>query len=399
MRAMAALRRLVAELLGLADEPSDDDAARVRKRVGIVAGLVTVVAPLTLPSQSRNLPAGVVLAVGLSLLAIVNLIVLARTRRFERYVLVLIGAGALWVPAASAIGGGITGAGNGLVWNFLVPAYAILALGPRRALPWFGVFLLGVAAMVIVDPFVRRAFGEASYEVRLVGALIGTVVPLTIVFALLRYTDLRRQRAEERSEELLTNAIPASIARRLKRGEERIAELYPEATVLFADIAGFTPWSARTDPERVVSLLDDLFTRLDGVMAAAGMEKIKTVGDAYMAVAGAPQPSERHAQAALTAGQGLLRAAAAWRSDHGVDLEVRVGLASGQVIGGVIGQRRILFDLWGDTVNLASRMESSGVPGRIQVADSTRALLPDQQFESREVDVKGLGRTTTYLLR
>lgn len=396
---MAALRRLAAGLVGLADEPSDDDGARVRKRAGVVAGLVTVVAPLTLPSQSRSLPAGLALALGLSLLSLVNLVVLARTRRFERYVVVLIGAGAVWVPAASAIGGGITGAGNGLVWVFLVPAYAILALGPRRALPWFGVYLLAVTAMVLLDPVVRRAVGTTSYQAQLIGSLVGSVVPLTIVFALLRYTDLRRERAEARSQELLTNAIPAPIANRLRRGEERIAELYPQATVLFADIAGFTPWARQTDPARVVALLDDLFTRIDAVMEAAGLEKIKTVGDAYMAVAGAPQPNSRHAEAALAAAEALLASVEAWRTAHGVDLEIRVGLASGQVIGGVIGQRRILFDLWGDTVNVASRMESSGLPGRIQIADSTRVLLPGRAVERRTVEVKGLGRTTTYLVR
>ena len=125
---------------------------------------------------------------------------------------------------------------------------------------------------------------------RLLSYIPNVGIPLTIVFLLLRYTDLRRRAAEERSEELLTNAIPTGIAARLKRGEERIAEGYPDVTVLFADIAGFTPWAQQTDPARVVALLDALFSRFDALAADHAVEKIKTIGDSYMAVAGVPEP-------------------------------------------------------------------------------------------------------------
>jgi guanylate cyclase len=219
------------------------------------------------------------------------------------------------------------------------------------------------------------------------------------VFLLLRYTDVRRQTAEARADELLTNAIPASIAQRLKRGEQRIAEAYPDTTVLFADIAGFTPWAAKTDPAAIVALLDDLFTRFDGAAAACGLEKIKTIGDAYMAVAGAPIRNERHAEAAVTMASMMLEVVSTWRAQHEVPLEARIGLASGPVVGGIIGQRRILFDLWGDTVNTAQRMESFGVAGRIQIAASTRSLLGDShRYEERFVAVKGLGQVTAFLV-
>jgi class 3 adenylate cyclase len=224
-------------------------------------------------------------------------------------------------------------------------------------------------------------------------------VPLTITFLLLRYVDIRRRKAEARSEELLTNAIPSSIATRLKHGEERIAESYPSTTIVFADIVGFTPWAQRTDPARVVALLDDLFSRFDTVAAAHGIEKIKTVGDAYMAAAGAPQARADHANAAVEFGRAILAEVDGWRTANDLALQVRVGMASGAVVGGVIGHRRITFDLWGDTVNTAARMESSGVPGRIHLAESTRDLLGDRYaFEARRVEVKGLGTMTTYLL-
>jgi class 3 adenylate cyclase len=224
--------------------------------------------------------------------------------------------------------------------------------------------------------------------------------PLAITFFLLRYTDIRRRAAEARSEELLTNAIPISIAARLKHGDERIADAYPDTTVLFADLVGFTPWAGRTDPAAVVTFLDDLFSRFDALAASCGVEKIKTIGDSYMAVAGAPEPRADHAAAAIALARGMLAILAESPGRGGPALDARIGLASGPVVGGVIGQKRILFDLWGDTVNLASRMESSGLPGRIQLSASTWALARDSfAFEEREpIEVKGLGLMTTYLL-
>ena len=386
-------------MIGIADEPQDDDDSRLRKRIGVVAGYLTIVAPLSLPIQALGHPLSWVLAASLAGFSAVNLVVLERTGRFERYIVALIAAGTVWVPLATAVGGGVLGSSTGLVWAFLVPAYAILALGPRRATPWFVAFLASLLVMGLADPFVRAAFGSSPYAWRLIGTIQNTAFPLAIVFLMLRYTDVRRRQAEARSEELLTNAIPGSIARRLKRGEQRIAEAYPEATVLFADIVAFTPWAGRTDPARVVGLLDDLFTRFDAAANQAGLEKIKTTGDGYMAVAGAPEPSPNHAEAAIQLAELMLDEAADWRERHRVELEVRIGLASGAVVGGVIGERRILFDLWGDTVNTAARMESFGVPGRIQVSASTRDRLPHRyRFESRDVEVKGIGTMRTYLL-
>jgi len=286
----------------------------------------------------------------------------------------------------------------GIIWAFLTPVYAILALGPRAALPWFFLFIGALLLSAGIDPVVTAVIQPPPYAIQLVTIVQNIGLPLGITFGLLYYTDVRRRAAEARSEELLTNAIPVAIARRLKHGEERIAEAYPETTVLFSDIAGFTPWANQTEPARVVGLLDDLFTRFDRLVAECGLEKIKTIGDAYMAVAGAPEPMAHHADAALTMARRMLAAAAAWRGEHDVPLEIRIGLASGPAVGGVIGQRRILFDLWGDTVNTASRMESSGVPGHIQVATSTWDRLVDRDgFEPREVEVKGLGEMQTRL--
>ena len=396
---MGFVGRIGQRVVALADDPSDDDDLRLRKRVGVAAGLLTIVAPVSLPFQAQGHPLSFLLAIALALFSAVNVAVLWRTRRFDRYVVALITAGTIWVPLAHVVGGGITGTSPGLVWAFLVPAYGILSLGPRRAMPWFGAFLLSVLVMALADPWARATFGEGPYPLRVLGWTMNVLLPLSIVFVLLRYTDLRRRLAEARADELLMNAIPASIAMRLKHGEDRIAESYPEITVLFADVAGFTAWTTRTDPHRVIGLLDDLFTRFDDVATAHGIEKLKTMGDAYMAVAGAPLARQDHAMAAIDAAREMLVAAVAWRQAHGLALEIRIGIASGPAVGGVIGRQRILFDLWGETVNMASRMESTGLPGRIQVAESTmQRASPACAFVERVVEVKGMGRVRAHLL-
>jgi len=390
------LRSLLHRLVSIADEPTDDDDLILRKRVGVVVGYLTVVAPLGVPLFGGGSLISYAMGFGLPVMSAANLFLLARTRRFDRYVTVLLVSGVLFTLTADVLIGGL-GAGAGVIWAFLAPVYALLALGPRRATGWFVVYLAVLLAAVLLDPWVTSRVVGPSYTVRLISFAQNLAVPLGITFFLLRYTDIRRRAAEARSEELLTNAIPISIAARLKHGDERIADRYPETTVLFADLAGFTPWARRTDPDAVVSFLDDLFRRFDALAATCGVEKIKTIGDSYMAVAGAPLPRPDHAVAAMSLARGMLEIVGAME----VHLELRIGLASGSVVGGVIGQKRILFDLWGDTVNLASRMESSGLPGRIQVAPSTYALLRNAlSFDERSgLEVKGLGVLTTYLLR
>jgi guanylate cyclase len=389
---------LLHRLISFADEPTDDDDVRLRKRVGVIAGYIGVVLPLQLPGLAQGHPLSWAIAVTMPLISAVNLAVLARTRRFDRYVVILVLTFMLLPAFVEVALGGLAGSSANIVFAFLGPVFAILTLGPRRATAWFVLFLVILVGVILIDPIVSSRITPQPYGMRLVFYAANVGIPLGITFAFLRHTDLRRREAQARADDLLTNAIPVSIARRLKRGEQRIAEVYPETTVLFSDLVGFTPWARQTDPAGVVGFLDDLFTRFDHLAAESGVEKIKTIGDSYMAVAGAPEPRADHALAAMSLAQGMLTVLAEARG--ALPLELRIGLASGPVVGGVIGQRRILFDLWGLTVNTASRMESSGIPWRIQVAPSTRDLLRDSfSFEEREqVEVKGLGRMTRYLV-
>src|SRR6188508_1903761 len=186
---MGRIGRLIVRLLSIADGPTDDDDLRLRKRIGVAAGILTVLSPISLPIQARGHPTSFVLAGALAAFSVGNLTVLARTHRFERYVIALITFGTLWVPLAHVVGGGITGTSPGLVWAFLVPAYAILALGPRRAVPWFWAFLVSLVAMALTDGWARETFGTGPYPLRVVGWVNNVALPLSIVFLLLRYSD------------------------------------------------------------------------------------------------------------------------------------------------------------------------------------------------------------------
>jgi class 3 adenylate cyclase len=218
--------------------------------------------------------------------------------------------------------------------------------------------------------------------------------------------ELVRQRTQElvaekqTSERLLLNVLPAPIADRLKTGESLIVDRFDAVSVLFADIVGFTAVAQRTSPEELVTMLNDLFSTFDRLAEQHGLEKIKTIGDAYMVVAGIPQPVADHAVAIAHMALDMIRVVQDYSTRTGANLSIRVGIHTGSVVAGVIGTKKFIYDLWGDTVNTASRMESAGIPGRIQVTEATYKLLRDQfDFEERgPIEVKGKGAMSTYLI-
>jgi class 3 adenylate cyclase len=203
------------------------------------------------------------------------------------------------------------------------------------------------------------------------------------------------------NERLLLNILPGMIAERLKKGERSIADGFAEVTVLFADVVGFTALSAQTPAAELVSLLNDLFHRFDAVSERHGVEKIKTIGDCYMAACGLPEPRPDHAMAIAEMALELLSVIEAFNRERMVKFQVRIGLNSGPVVAGVIGSTKFIYDLWGDTVNLASRMESTGLPGAVQVTESVYEQLRDKyDFEERGlIDVKGKGKLRAWILR
>ncbi len=206
--------------------------------------------------------------------------------------------------------------------------------------------------------------------------------------------------ARDRSDKLLHAVLPQKIATQLRNSPAMIANRHPEVTVLFADIAGFTPWSSKQTPETVVAMLEKVFSRFDARVTAAGAEKIKTIGDAYMVISGAPDPRDDHAQVIARLALELLDEVRRVREETSIDINLRVGIHTGEVIAGVIGAMRFSYDVWGDTVNTASRMESHGEPGRIQISGDTYAHL-GKAFHCEKrgvVNVKGKGEMETWWL-
>jgi class 3 adenylate cyclase len=221
----------------------------------------------------------------------------------------------------------------------------------------------------------------------------------------LRMRQLKKQHEalaseQAKTEQLLLNILPRKIAQRLKSGEEHIADAFPNVSVLFADMVGFTAMSRTMTASALVEVLGDLFSRFDLITEKHGLEKIKTIGDCYMLAGGVPDPMDDHAHAVIDAAIEFCTALEEMRERTGGALRMRIGVHSGPIVAGVIGLRKFTYDLWGDTVNVASRMESTGEPGRIHVSVNTANLIRnDFQLESRgSIEVKSLGQVETFFV-
>ncbi|MGA7936938.1 MAG: adenylate/guanylate cyclase domain-containing protein, partial [Kovacikia sp.] len=209
------------------------------------------------------------------------------------------------------------------------------------------------------------------------------------------------QAEQEKSERLLLSILPQPVAEQLKQTQSTIADSFAEATVLFADIVDFTGISAHRSAIEIVNLLNHIFSAFDRLAEHHGLEKIKTIGDAYMVVGGIPIPCAGHVEAIAEMALDMQTAIAKFNHETGESFSIRIGISNGPVVAGVIGTKKFIYDLWGDTVNTASRMESQGIPGTIQVTETTyECLRYKYQFEERgKIPIKGKGDMRTYLLK
>jgi class 3 adenylate cyclase len=396
--------------------PSGPDDVRARKAVLVLSSalmaLLACVWVVTYAVLGLWLPAAIPFAYQVA--TVVSIAVFARTRRY-----VLFRASQLVLPLALPFAlqwslGGFANSSAVSAWAITAPLGALLFVGPRQAVPWFGAFVGLLALSAVLDPTLSDHAPAVPQGVIVAFFALTITGVATTVFVLMQYfvrareralTDLACQHRELedeqcRSERLLLNVLPEPVAARLKDHDGVIADDFPDVTVLFADIVGFTPLAARLEASAVVQLLDAVFADWDALAATHGVEKIKTIGDAYMAAGGIPLPRPDHAEAiaalALELGPALERRAA----ERGLTLQVRIGIDSGPVVAGVIGRAKFSYDLWGDTVNTASRMESHAPPGTIQVSERAAARLR-HGYSLRPrgtVDVKGKGPMPAYLL-
>ena len=387
-------------VLDIGTDPADEPDLRIRKRTAVAAALVCIAVGMVVGLVDLALGQRVQVVLATIQVAAFGAAVALFRRNHRLTPLIatmsVVGLAVLFTSLIPA--GGLSYGSANVIWIIVVPIAAVLFLGARAGLPALAGVVIVVVAGVVIDPFVRDPPPTATLA-RVVLIALDVVVPAAVALVLVVFIDGERVRAKAESDALLLNVLPRSIADRLKRGERVIADHYDEVTILFADVVDFTPFAAHATPARVVALLNEVFSEFDTLAERSGLEKIKTIGDAYMVVAGAPEPRADHAAVIIEMALEMQAIAALTESTPGHPIRLRVGIASGPVVAGVIGRRKFSYDIWGDAVNVASRMESTGVPGMIQVAASTWQMCGDDYpFTSREIEVKGMGALRTYLL-
>jgi len=300
------------------------------------------------------------------------------------------------VLAGTIILGGLVPSDLVILWGSLVVIGALIVLTTRAAFLWFLAYGVTLVLAVVLPERIQPLHVVEGSPAGIATTIVGVTV---FVFASMAYFVRQRDRLQKESDDLLHAILPDEIAQRLKSDRTMIADDHESASVLFADVVGFTPMSATMSPPELVGLLNSVFTSFDGFVEELGLEKIKTVGDEYMVAAGVPHGRSDHAHAIAELALRIRDHTDRHRF-HGHDISLRIGINSGPVVAGIVGTHKFAYDLWGDVVNTASRMESEGVAGAIQVTPATYELIRDGFVcEPRGViSVKGKGDMNTYIL-
>jgi adenylate cyclase len=389
-------------------DPQDDEELRQKK--ALLVRLAVLIAPVSVVWGILYLAFGSWVGIAplvYCAISVASLVVFARTKNF-RFLLLVQLLDILVAPTAGGqmlVGGFLPSGAVGL-WGILAPMGALVFLEVRRAVRWFVAFLFvflltGILGeLLFANADLPLWFTSTMLALNVVGAA-SIAFMLLATFAHQRNEALSALRGEqEKSEALLVNVLPGSIAARLKATDRTIADHFDATSILFADVVDFTPLSQLLPPTEMVDILDRLFSHFDELVERHGLEKIKTVGDCYMAAAGVPDPHVDHARRAALLALDMREAVATLAVAGREGLELRIGINSGPVVAGVIGRKRFIYDLWSDAVNTASRMESHGTPGEIQITGATYELLKDE-FVCRPrgtIVVKGKGEMETWYL-
>lgn len=347
-----------------------------------------------------------------------NVLIYIQTRNFNLFRVAQLSL-FLFAPFAMqwSVGNFLDASGIAL-WGLLAPVGAVLFFGVRESLAWFFawavmIVLSGVFDYLLADQILRPAV-QIPLRTSIVFFALNFLFVSTMIYLLLRFSIAEKHKAQarfeeahrelvheqERSERLLLNILPAPVALRLKNLEHTIADGFADATVMFADIVNFTQAAANMTPSQVFSMLNSIFSAFDDMAEQHGLEKIKTIGDAYMVAGGINSENDDYSAAIADlalAMQKLLQQDFAVNTSH---LEMRMGIGTGPVVAGVVGKKKFIYDLWGDTVNLASRITSEGVPGMIQCDTATFRRLSDRFdfHEPQTIYLKGKGNMTVYRL-
>ena len=388
-----AATEILAWVARIGADPNDDDDIRLRKSLLVVCAIPFIFAGLAWGLMyiafGEFLAGAIPFSYGIvSLLSIVHFGATGRYRFFVFSQLTLI----LLLPflLMLALGGFVQGSAV-VLWALICPMGAMLFDEPRNAPRWFLAFLGLVVLSGLLQPYLDFS-NNLSSDVVTFFFVINLIGVASIIFLMVFYFVGQKNAFQERSEALLLNILPKEIAAILRNEKRTIADHFEGASVLFADVVDFTIMSEKMTPTELVSLLDEVFSRFDMMVEKYGLEKIKTIGDCYMVASGIPRPRADHAQV-LTRLAVEMRDYLSRHEFQGRKLAMRIGVNSGPVVAGVIGRKKFAYDLWGDAVNTASRMESHGREGSIQITRATyEQIKHDFVCEPRGlVNVKGKG--------
>ncbi|HEX6139140.1 MAG TPA: adenylate/guanylate cyclase domain-containing protein [Candidatus Limnocylindria bacterium] len=394
------MTRLLEWVGSIGADPNDDGDTRRRK--ALLVYLAILIWPISLLWGTVYLavgaPAGAVAWTYL-VVSVASIGLFARTRNFDLLLriqlldITLAPTLSMW-PTAGFLASGAVG-----LWGILGPMGALVFSSVRSSIGWFALFAAAFLGAGIAGEL-TGGLSELPRWFSTTMLAMNVVVGGGVAFTLLALFAQQRADAQDRADTLLLNILPRSIADKLKEQPQTIADSFTSASILFADVADFTPMAERLSPVRVVQMLDQLFGHFDELAERYELEKIKTIGDCYMAAAGIPSPRPDHARILALMALDMLEAVREQGAMGSLGFELRIGINSGPVVAGVIGRKRFLYDLWGDAVNTAGRMQTEGTPGRIQITRATYELLRDEfECEPRgSIPVKGKGEMETWYL-
>jgi adenylate cyclase len=381
--------------IGAAATDTNETALQKRLSVVLCAGTIPFTVLWSAIYLFVHVPFAAAVPAFYSVFTLVNTVVFARTRnlefyRFTQLLLILI---LPWLVTIAL--GGFRQSSVVIIWGALCPLGSLLLEEPRRTLRWIVGFVALLVVTAVLQPHLAPANLPSAFVTWFFVLNVGSVI--AIAFGLLHHFVGRRNFFQQRSEMLLLNILPKEISEALKTEPRAIAAHYDDASILFADIVGFTPMAASMLPLSLVDLLNEVFQCFDALVDKYDLEKIKTIGDCYMVAAGVPRPRADHAQALVDLALDM-RAEIGRRAFGGRRLAFRIGINSGPVVAGVIGRKKFIYDLWGETVNMASRMESHGQSGVIQITRNTFDLVAAEfDCDARgTIEVKGAGRVETW---
>ena len=402
------LKKIFGVLSQLGVDATDSDEVRQEKNLIVAASIVSGSAALVwgvIYILQGEIVGGIIPILG-GVVFYFFLVNFARTGNISRFKLVVFLL-YLTVPTSSMwFLGGFYPSSIMMIWSFIVAIMALITSTLTSAFRWFFAYLLLLVASGIIQPYLLN-------DTLLSDGLITTFIVLNlgvisiIIFMVLRYFIDQKNKAyallaveQEKSDNLLLNVLPKEIADILKSKDQTIADHFEEASILFADLVGFTQLTQSLTPEEMIGLLNEIYSHFDSLVDKYSLEKIRTIGDNYMVASGVPTPRADHAQALAKMALDMLKYTESLPVQNGTLINFRIGIDSGPLVAGVIGKKNFHYDVWGDTVNTASRMESHGLPGKIQVTKDTYRILKDEYiFELRgKLDVKGKGEMETWFL-